>query len=119
MPEDATAKPGPTEQVSKLYEDLEAQAARASEELVSGSGFTGMLTSAAENVAALTKLSGDTMDLILRNLRLAGRRQTSPTRQVHSGRPRRPRSPAQRPPAQRFPVSTLETISRLPRATLD
>src|SRR5580658_8424068 len=74
MPEDATAKPGPTEQVSKLYEDLEAQAARASEELVSGSGFTGMLTSAAENVAALTKLSGDTMDLILRNLRLAGRR---------------------------------------------
>jgi hypothetical protein len=74
MAEDATAKPGPAEQVSRLYDDLEARAAKASEELVGGSGFTVLLARAAENTAALTKLSGDAMDLVLRNLRLAGRR---------------------------------------------
>lgn len=74
MAEDATAKPGPAEQVSRLYDDFEAQAARASEELVSSSGFTALLARAAENTAALTKLSGDAMDLVLRNLRVAGRR---------------------------------------------
>jgi hypothetical protein len=74
MDEDAHAKPGPAEQASRLYEDLEAQAAKASEELVGSSGFAGLLARTAENVAAVTKLSGDAMDLVLRNLRLAGRR---------------------------------------------
>jgi hypothetical protein len=74
MAEDADARPGPAEQVSRLYEDLEAQAANASEELVGSSGFAALLARAAENTAALTKLSGDAMDLILRNLRFAGRR---------------------------------------------
>ena len=74
MDEDAHGKPGPVEQVSSLYEDLEAQAAKASEELVGGSGFAALLARTAENVAAVTKLSGDAMDLVLRNLRLAGRR---------------------------------------------
>jgi hypothetical protein len=74
MAEDANAKPGPAEQVSRLYEDLEAQSAKASEELIASAGFTALLARAAENVAALTKLSGDTMDIVLRNLRLAGRR---------------------------------------------
>jgi hypothetical protein len=74
MAEDENAKPSPAEQVSRLYEDLEAQGAKASEELVGSAGFTSLLARAAENVAALTKLSGDTMDIVLRNLRLAGRR---------------------------------------------
>ncbi|MDQ6807600.1 MAG: hypothetical protein M3065_22205 [Actinomycetota bacterium] len=74
MAEDAHDKPGPAEQVSRLYEDLEAQAATASEELVGSSGFAALLARAAENAAALTKLSGDAMDIVLRNLRLAGRR---------------------------------------------
>ncbi|HWF51414.1 MAG TPA: hypothetical protein VG294_12315 [Solirubrobacteraceae bacterium] len=74
MDEDAHAKPGPAEQVSRLYEDLEAQGAKASEELVGSSGFAAVLARAAENAAALTKLSGDAMDIVLRNLRLAGRR---------------------------------------------
>ncbi|HEY5316492.1 MAG TPA: hypothetical protein VIJ20_00825 [Solirubrobacteraceae bacterium] len=70
MDEDAKGKPGRL----RLYEELEAQSARASEEIVSGSGFTTLLARAAENAAALTKLSGDAMDLVLRNLRVAGRR---------------------------------------------
>jgi hypothetical protein len=74
MDEDAHAKPDPAEQVSRLYEDLEAQGAKASEELVGSSGFAALLARAAENAAALTKLSGDAMDIVLRNLRLAGRR---------------------------------------------
>ena len=74
MEEDTNAKPGPAEQVSRLYEDLEAQGARASEDLVGTAGFSALLARAAENAAALTKLSGDAMDVVLRNLRVAGRR---------------------------------------------
>ncbi len=61
-------------QVSRLYERAETQAARASEELVGSRGFGGLLGQFAENTAAVTKLSSDAMDLVLRNLRVAGRR---------------------------------------------
>ena len=74
MTEDANAKPSPAEQVSRLYDELEAKGAEASEALVGGSGVAVMLGRLAENAAALTKLSGDAMDLFLRNLRIAGRR---------------------------------------------
>lgn len=74
MAEDAENKPSPSEQVSRLYEQAEAQTARAGEELVGSSGFGALLGRFAENVAALTKLSGDSMDIVLRNLRVAGRR---------------------------------------------
>ncbi|HWF72415.1 MAG TPA: hypothetical protein VG186_03670 [Solirubrobacteraceae bacterium] len=74
MAEDAQAKPGPAEQLSGLYEDFEARAGRAGESLVSSSGFASLLARAAENAAAVTRLSGDAMDILLRNLRLAGRR---------------------------------------------
>ncbi len=66
--------PSPSDQVAALYEQLESQAAQASEHLVGTRGFAGMLGQMAENAAALTKLGNDTMDLVLRNLRLAGRR---------------------------------------------
>jgi hypothetical protein len=66
--------PGPEAQVSRLYEQAETQAARASEELVGSRGFGGLLGQFAENAAAVTKLSSDAMDLVLRNLRVAGRR---------------------------------------------
>jgi hypothetical protein len=66
--------PGPEAQVSRLYEEAETQAARASEELVGSRGFGGLLGQFAENTAAVTKLSSDAMDLVLRNLRVAGRR---------------------------------------------
>jgi hypothetical protein len=66
--------PSPAEQVARLYEQAESEAAKASERLVGSSGFASLLGQFAENAAALTKLSGDALDLAVRNLRLAGRR---------------------------------------------
>jgi hypothetical protein len=66
--------PSPVEQVARLYEQAESEAAKASERLVGSGGFASLLGQMAENTAALTRLSGDALDLILRNLRLAGRR---------------------------------------------
>lgn len=73
MAEDRSS-PSPSEQVSRLYEQAETQAAKASERLVGSQGFASVLGQLAENAAALTKLGNDTMDLVIRNLRLAGRR---------------------------------------------
>ncbi len=64
----------PAEQVARLYEQAESQAANAGERLVASTGFASVLGQLAENTAALTKLSNDAMDLVIRNLRLAGRR---------------------------------------------
>jgi hypothetical protein len=66
--------PSPAEQVARLYEQAESEAAKASERLVGSAGFASLLGQFAENTAALTKLSGDALDLVLRNFRLAGRR---------------------------------------------
>lgn len=66
--------PNPGEQVARLYEQWETEAAKAGEHLVGSSGFAGLLGQVAENTAALTKLTADAMDLVLRNLRVAGRR---------------------------------------------
>jgi hypothetical protein len=66
--------PSPAEQVARLYEQAESEAAKATERMVGSGGFASLLGQLAENGAALTKLSGDALDLTLRNLRLAGRR---------------------------------------------
>jgi hypothetical protein len=62
------------DKVARLYEDAEEQAAKAAERLVGSQGFGALLGQVAENTAALSKLASDTIDLTLRNLRLAGRR---------------------------------------------
>jgi hypothetical protein len=58
----------------RAYEETEAQTARAFEQLVSRDSFGELLARLTENVVAMTKLSSDFFDLVLRNLRLAGRR---------------------------------------------
>jgi hypothetical protein len=63
-----------TERVAQLYEDAEKQTAQAMERLVGSQGFGTLMGQLAENAAALAKLGSDMMDLTLRNLRLAGRR---------------------------------------------
>jgi hypothetical protein len=73
MPEERDA-PSPAEQVGRLYEQAESEAAKAAERLVGSSGFASLLGLFVENAAALTKLGSDAMDLALRNLRLASRR---------------------------------------------
>lgn len=59
---------------ARLYEQSEAAAAKASERLVGSRGFIRLLGQLAENAAALTSVGNDVMDLVLRNLRVAGRR---------------------------------------------
>jgi hypothetical protein len=66
--------PSPAEHVARLYEQAESEAAKASERLVGSGGFASLLGQFAENAAAISKLSGDALDLVLRNLHLAGRR---------------------------------------------
>ncbi len=65
--------PSPDEQVRALYEQTESRTAKAFEELVSKPSFGLLLARSAENVAAVARLGSDFGDLVLRNLRLAGR----------------------------------------------
>jgi len=60
-------------QVRRLFERSEAAAASATEELVQRDSFGELLAKVTENSMAVTKLGFDAMDLIVRNLRLAGR----------------------------------------------
>lgn len=58
----------------RFWEQAESEAAKAGEHLVGSGGFAALLGQVAENIAALSKLSGDALDLAWRNLRIAGRR---------------------------------------------
>jgi len=69
----------PAEQVARLYERTEAEAAKASERLVGSGGFASLLGQMAENVAALTRIGGDTI--------VARGRPTSLSRALTSGLP--------------------------------
>jgi hypothetical protein len=65
------------EQVRRLYEDSETRTAKAFEELVGRDSFGELLARMTENVVALTKIGTDVFDLVLRNLRLAGRQDVT------------------------------------------
>jgi hypothetical protein len=64
---------GPEGSVHRLVEEIESQTAVAMEQLVAGQGFTELLSRMTENAVALSKISFDFGDLVLRNLRIAGR----------------------------------------------
>jgi hypothetical protein len=63
----------PEQQIRALYEEAETRTAQAFEELVAKPSFGVLLARSAENTAALTRIGWDMADLVLRNLRLAGR----------------------------------------------
>jgi hypothetical protein len=63
----------PAEDVQRLYEDAEKRTSQAFEELVAKPSFGELLARMTENVVGLTKIGTDMFDLVLRNLRLAGR----------------------------------------------
>ncbi len=65
--------PRPDEQVRAIYEQAESRTAKALEELVSKPSFGRLMAVSAENVAAISRIGSDIADLVLRNLRLAGR----------------------------------------------
>jgi hypothetical protein len=78
------AQGSPDEQVRALYEDMESRTAKAFEEAVAKPSFGMLLAHTAENVSALTRMGNDFADLVLRNLRVAGRADiTRLARQLH------------------------------------
>ena len=85
MPEgDSNGQPSAEEQLRALYENAEATATRAFEQAVSTPSFGALLARSAENVAALSRIGSDIADLVLRNLRVAGRSDiTRLARQLH------------------------------------
>jgi hypothetical protein len=66
-------RPTPAEEAQRLYDDVEARTAKAFDELVSRPSFGEVLARVTENVIAITRISNDTVDMVVRNLRLAGR----------------------------------------------
>jgi hypothetical protein len=76
--------PPPEQQVRALYEQAESQTATALEQLVSKPSFGRLMAAMAENVAALSRIGSEMADLVLRNLRLAGRADVVRlARQIH------------------------------------
>jgi transcriptional regulator of NAD metabolism len=66
-----------TGDVRRLYEEAESRTTRAFEEAVSRGSFGELLARMTENVVAMTKIGTDVFDLVLRNLRLAGRQDVT------------------------------------------
>jgi hypothetical protein len=64
----------PADEARRLYEEAETRTAKAMEELVAREGFGELLARITENVLAVTRIRNDVFDLVVRNLRLAGRR---------------------------------------------
>ena len=58
---------------SNGYEKAEAAVAQALEDAVGRPSFGRLLAMSAENVAAMARIGADMADLVVRNLRLAGR----------------------------------------------
>jgi hypothetical protein len=81
---DSGGQPTAEEQLRALYENAESTTARAFEQAVATPSFGALLARSAENAAALSRIGSDLADLVLRNLRLAGRSDiTRLARQLH------------------------------------
>jgi hypothetical protein len=65
---------GNEDSLRKILDAMEGEAAAAMEQLVAGEGFARLLVQLTENVVAVSRIGGDVWDLLLRNLRMAGRR---------------------------------------------
>ena len=66
-------RPSPTEEARRLYEEAEARTAKAFEEVVNRDSFGELLAKVTENAVALSRITNESLDLVLRNLRVAGR----------------------------------------------
>ena len=82
--EDGAKAGSPEAEVVALYEKAETDAAKAFEDLVAKPSFGRLLALSTENIAALVRIGADFADLVLRNLRIAGRADiTRLGRQLH------------------------------------
>ena len=66
-------RPSPSQEAQRLYDQAETQTAQAMERLVGSDAFGEVLARLTENVMALTRIGNETMDMVVRNLRVAGR----------------------------------------------
>ena len=66
-------RPSATEEARRLYDEAEARTAAAFEELVNRDSFGELLAKVTENAVALTRITNESLDMVLRNLRVAGR----------------------------------------------
>jgi hypothetical protein len=82
--EDGAQSASPEAQVRALYEKAETDTAKAFEDLVAKPSFGRLLALSTENIASLVRIGEDFADLVLRNLRVAGRADiTRLGRQLH------------------------------------
>jgi hypothetical protein len=61
------------DQLRRLYEEAESQTARAWEGVVHRDAFGELLARMTENAMSVMRLSNDAFDLVIRNMRIAGR----------------------------------------------
>jgi hypothetical protein len=64
----------PEQEARRLYEEAETRTAKAMEQLVGREAFGELLARVTENVMAVTRIGNDIFDLVVRNMRVAGRR---------------------------------------------
>lgn len=83
-PDNGAQRASPSDQFRALYEQAETATAKSLEDLVATPSFGRLLALGAENTAALARIGSDVADLVLRNLRIAGRADvTRLARQLH------------------------------------
>jgi hypothetical protein len=70
-------QPSQEERVQQALEDAERRTAGAMEKVVHSNAFGELLARSTENVMGLTRIGFDTFDLVIRNLRLAGRKDVA------------------------------------------
>src|SRR3954464_605750 len=70
-------QPSQEERVQQALDDAEKRYAGAMEKVVHSNAFGELLARSTENVMGLTRIGFDTFDLMLRNLRLAGRKDVA------------------------------------------
>src|SRR4051812_44081668 len=70
-------QPSQDERVQKALEDAEQRTAGAMEKVVHSNAFGELLARSTENVMGLTRIGFDTFDLVIRNLRIAGRKDVA------------------------------------------
>ena len=67
-------KPTPADEARRLYEEAEGRTARATRSSIARDSFGELLAKVTENALAVVKMGSDAADLVVRNLRVAGRR---------------------------------------------
>jgi uncharacterized membrane protein YgcG len=70
-------QPSQEDRARQAMEEAEQRTASAMEKLVQSNAFGELLARSTENVMGLTRIGFDTFDLVIRNLRIAGRKDVA------------------------------------------